>query len=306
MLKFENELSKEAEFQSLAVDSSKEDVSELVDIPGQVRLGQEYQTVSENRKQILISQLQRHKRRHGIFWSVFCLIYMTLMVSMPMIRNFEFLKVVIGFILMAAAVTFAVISASQKDKIKRGLIAITKKVSVQESSNLISSLVNLLSPEDVKSSVNREVMELLTKHLPEMKASDAHLLTQAQKDRLTRELKLSTSDRSKSDLLEVLFPNETRIRYRIAILKAFEQIGGVKELAEVKRLATEKPMNRKAIQVQDAARECLPYLQARAEGEQAKSQLLRASTMPTNDAELLRPHVGNADLRHTKELLRPS
>ena len=306
MQKFENDATQENEFQSLDVNSSKEEVSELVEIPAKNKLQQENETVSENRKLALLKKLKSHKSRDAVLLVLFFFIYVVSMCLLPIMGNFAFRGIQFIGAFTLSVTTIALLGHHQKSKIKQELIAITKKEGNREDSHLISSLINLLTPEDVKSSVNQEVMELLTKHLPEMKASDATLLTQAQKDRLTRELKLSTSDRSKSDLLEVLFPNETRIRYRIAILKAFEQIGGMKELAEVKRLATEKPMNRKAIEVQDAARECLPYLQERAEGEQAKNLLLRASSVPTNDAELLRPHVGKADSRDAKELLRPS
>ncbi len=66
MQKFESDATQENEFQSLDVNSSKEDVSELVDIPAKNKLQQENETVSDNRKLALLKKLKSHKSRDAV------------------------------------------------------------------------------------------------------------------------------------------------------------------------------------------------------------------------------------------------
>ena len=105
--------------------------------------------------------------------------------------------------------------------------------------------------------------------LPTLKASDAGALTEARRDRLLRLLAISPNDSGYRDLTELFSRSAYRreIELRVSILKAFEQVGGAKELPAVLRLSQGKPFtlhSRASIpkEVQQAAQECLPYLQA--------------------------------------------
>lgn len=87
----------------------------------------------------------------------------------------------------------------------------------------------------------------------------------------------------------------------VAVLKALEQIGDERALVPVERLA----MQTKYPQVQQAAQECLPYLQTRAQEKERVLTLLRPSDSPTAPETLLRPTSAATDDAQ-EQLLRPT
>jgi hypothetical protein len=106
----------------------------------------------------------------------------------------------------------------------------------------------------------------------------------------------------------------------VAILKAYEQVGGAKELPLVARLAEEslvvpkfaqgrksaRRLNRMPSEIAQAAAECLPYMQIRANDEIASRQLLRASSEDRSmDRSLLRAAASDPDVS-VDQLLRPA
>ena len=135
----------------------------------------------------------------------------------------------------------------------------------------------------------------LAELLPQMKASDARLLTAGQRKALHRALKSNFN------------PNVNPIvylRFRLAILKALEQVGDAAAIPVVSHLANGKARtaNQKALKA--AAQECLPLLQSNHQTVEATKTLLRASQ--SEDARpdtLLRPASGAGQTSAT-ELLR--
>lgn len=128
--------------------------------------------------------------------------------------------------------------------------------------------------------------------LPQIQASDDHLLTIEQRGRLYTVLKRA---RFKQD-----------VPLMIAILKALEQIGDEKALPTVENLANIEPRNGMERSVKEAARECLPALTERVERQRRAQTLLRPATAPNSPAELLlRPAPGAAPADPDR-LLRPS
>jgi len=152
----------------------------------------------------------------------------------------------------------------------------------------------------------------LTKLLPQMKASDIGMLGGKERGILLRQLQISPLDKGPRDLRELFSRSADRreIDFRVAILKAFEQIGTNRELPLVSRLA--KGLNylgssRGAhIEVRNAAEACLPYLQALTQDQEASGQLLRASSPDAGSATTLLHPVNFAGNELPEEHLRAS
>jgi hypothetical protein len=131
------------------------------------------------------------------------------------------------------------------------------------------------------------VIRTLTRLLPRMKATDAHLLNDEQRASLY--LVLKGNPRKHSALA-------------VSALKALEQIGTAEAVPLVERLAKSPDGTLKEEQVVQAARACLPYLRQRAELDHEQRTLLRATA--GEETELLRPAGGHTE--DEQALLRPS
>ena len=129
----------------------------------------------------------------------------------------------------------------------------------------------------------------LTLLLPRAKQSDTRYLTLKH-----RQILLSQFNRV-----------EPSSKFLLAILKAMEQVGGAEALPVVSRLARGEGRLRNDTVLVAAARECLPYLTARAEGRELRDTLLRSSSAAEVAPEtLLRPAPATSE-EPANELLRP-
>lgn len=137
----------------------------------------------------------------------------------------------------------------------------------------------------------------LTELLPQMKASDAGLLTAAQRKTLNWTLKNDFAVYGNAAALHT---------YRLAILKALEQVGDASAIPFVAQLANGKARTANQIALKAAAQECLPLLMVNFGGVEATKTLLRAAS-PENAAPdtLLRPAAFAPDAK-PNELLRPA
>jgi hypothetical protein len=117
--------------------------------------------------------------------------------------------------------------------------------------------------------------------LPQMKASDAAMLTVGQRKLLYALLKNGLNVYARPDLL---------LTYRLAVLKALEQIGDADAIPLVMHLANGKARTARQKALKAAAIECLPLLQVNFSRVEATKTLLRASA-PENASPktLLRP-----------------
>ena len=89
----------------------------------------------------------------------------------------------------------------------------------------------------------------------------------------------------------------------LCVLRALEQAGDAEAIPAVERLNS-PVWGRRIFQ---AANECLPFLQARADQHRLAQTLLRPSacSVETSDV-LLRPAMGTTDGTPSEQLLRPS
>lgn len=148
--------------------------------------------------------------------------------------------------------------------------------------------------------------------LPTLKASDAARLGDSERAILLRLLSIPPNDLGRRDLKELFsrLAYRRELELRLAILKALEQVGGARELATVERLARGLPgppsISKICREIQEAAQECLPYLQMRANVQRAREELLRASGAHARlNGGLLRP-AGPPTDAFPEQLLRSS
>lgn len=134
--------------------------------------------------------------------------------------------------------------------------------------------------------VKREAAEALLLLLPQLKASDAHLLNDEQRTILYKQLR--------KDNTELI----------LALLKSLEQIGDAKAVPYVEELANAKASRAGYGRIREAAQSCLPALNARVEQLMASHTLLRAAGSVGSDSDvLLRPASGAST--ETNNLLMP-
>ena len=113
----------------------------------------------------------------------------------------------------------------------------------------------------------------LLKLLPALRASDFAAMNLAQKRALTGSLNFDDPELA------------------LAILKALQQVGDASTIPQVEKIAKGRGDVSRDWQVMEAARNCLPFLQARTEN-------------PKDAAQLLRPAAHSANETDARELLR--
>lgn len=129
--------------------------------------------------------------------------------------------------------------------------------------------------------------------LPRLQPTDAELLNAEQRACLCR-------------ILETI-GGPTDIGLSLAILKAFQAVGGAEVLPTVKSLARKLAWTNAGKKLREAAQECLPAVEARAQEQTAHQTLLRASSPSQTSADvLLRPADTSASETEPRELLRAS
>lgn len=204
----------------------------------------------------------------------------------------------IGLILSLAMVT----SASKPRKRRR---ALTAQVAEQDDIRAIGPLIDALHLDDA---MTREVaIDALTKLLPRLQASDAALLNTSQRAKLCFLLSLPMESPLYKDLRAIFHPADSRaVAFRIAILRAFKQIGDSKALSIVKQVAAWDPKTQGEKEVKETAVACLPAMQKRIEQVKSSQTLLRASHPSAAASDtLLRAATGNQEVA-PGELLRAS
>lgn len=196
------------------------------------------------------------------------------------------------------------------------LLPTLEKASHVQDTRLVGILLDThpLAPAN-----HRQYIRLLTRLLPQMKASEAKQLTAKQRKELYKALPLSegweeyfTNARPKrqtffSRLLsrpDVDVVNDEYVDLIVALLGALEQIGDRAALPIVEQLAALPVSTPEGRRVQKAAQECLPALQLLVEERRTEEELLRpAEAEEARANELLRASRSGTDTEPT-ELLR--
>ncbi|HZT41720.1 MAG TPA: HEAT repeat domain-containing protein [Chthonomonadaceae bacterium] len=154
---------------------------------------------------------------------------------------------------------------------------------LKDDMRAIGSLVMLASEPRLKEEVAPLAGQLLKELLPSLRADDAPYFLPGHH----------------MALLKLLGNKDSTLV--LVVLKALEQIGDERALVPVERLAAKT----KYPAVQQAAQECLPYLQTRAQEKERALTLLRPSDAGPIPETLLRPTSSATD-NMQEQLLRPT
>jgi hypothetical protein len=201
-------------------------------------------------------------------------------------------NLVTAFVLLMVYAASICLHLTRRSYRRKGVLmqALAQSRDIQQIGPLVQTL--WLENTPVRNLAKGMLIDLL----PNLQASDATLLGDAERDILLRHLTISPSDSGYRDLTELFSRSAVRreIDLRLSILKALEQVGGARELGAVERLSRGRlTLNSSGfvpLEVQEAARQCLPFLQSRAAAQLAGQQLLRASSAAATTGEaLLRP-----------------
>jgi hypothetical protein len=182
---------------------------------------------------------------------------------------------------------------------------LTAVVAAYDDIRSIGPLIDALSMGDAQS---REIaIDALIGLLPLLKASDSALLNGAQRAKLRFFLGVPVDKTLHKDLNALFRPASNRaIEFRIAILRALEQVGDIKALPIVQNLANGKPKTDGEGRIHEAAKACLPAIQMRCDEVRTSQTLMRPSDPGhVDDETLLRPLSG-PPAANPEELLRPA
>lgn len=201
--------------------------------------------------------------------------------AVPILKHF-FPIIPIGvvqlpFQFMLALYLIPVLAANNRRKVVAILI---RSADMTTLGTLIRCLEEKSSDMDV---VAADALKVL---LPQVKASDRQYVSDAEIAILLKQL------------------DGTDFTLTVAILKALEQIGDEKALQQVERMAQLPYSRNYPKRVVEAAQECLPFLQQRAEQSRQANTLLRASESSTSPETLLRAAQEETSVP-PEELLRP-
>ena len=217
------------------------------------------------------------------------------------------IQILILFLIMTAVGSYFCLRVKRRSNGSRRNLTETLKQNYDETQ--VGPLIRTLRAQNAP--VRKIVKSILTDLLPTLKASDSHLISEEERKILLRTLVISPNETGHRDLSE-LFSSSVKQRemnLRLSILKALQQVGGDQELATVKSLALGTPTIYSFSfppEIREAAKECLPYMQARSNEQRDASQLLRASSVHDISGEtLLRPATSSSEFR-PELLLRAS
>ena len=144
-------------------------------------------------------------------------------------------------------------------KVRPGLLALSAIEDVRAAGPLLDALGEGYMQDTV-------LLEALNRILLQFRPADAEVLTEEQRQKLSRTLERCLS-----------YPGNVGLPLGIAILQTYSQIGDSRELPLVGRLAKGLTWTKRGKQLQEAAWTCLPNVQARAGEQQSSTTLLRAS-----------------------------
>ena len=171
----------------------------------------------------------------------------------------------IGYSLVVSAILALPVVRIQA-RLRRANALLAKVDDVRAIGPLIESLHS--SDRDTCQSAEWALRHLL----PRLKATDANLLNERQRESLFRALAITHAD------------------FVLAALKALEQIGDEKAIEHVHRLVDGLGKAGKVPRVQKAAADCLAFLRVKAQRDQENRTLLRPATGADSEGtHLLRP-----------------
>ena len=187
--------------------------------------------------------------------------------------------------------------ASWNASVRQEAIEASRQLEPDALLDLIQHLLTLLaSCWNIDSHDYQKAQAALERLLPRMSRGQLDALTPLQRQTLLKPLVQSLKYNNRGT---------QTIVYRVRIiLRALEHIGGLRELPLVEQLAAIPIRTHMDQQLQQAAMECLPYLQIRAEEQRQQTTLLRPSAASVTGDELLRATLPATPIMPDEQLLR--
>ena len=215
--------------------------------------------------------------------------------------QFPLLTIANLLLLLAMSAVFVWQSVREGRRIRRH----AKVLLVDASGGSVGALTEVLVSEDFDA--QREAKEALTQQLPNLLPSNARSLTARHRAILNKVLALPPEELGHKDVRELFRDTSKReVDFRIAILRAYQQIGDSAAIPVVEALAVGKARTNAQARIKGEAIECLPFLRISAERHSAQSSLLRGSSAVSAGPDtLLRPAGALGELA-SAELLRPN
>jgi HEAT repeat protein len=196
-------------------------------------------------------------------------------------RGEQFFGVILAVLLTILPICF-IVTASRKQR------KVIDKLAANADIQSIGPLIDALELPDSYS--RRSTKEALIRVLPQLRASDAGLLSAAQYARLRNFLNTPLDSPLHKNIRQLMAPpNDSSVELQLAILKSFEQIGDQEALPIVERLANREAKTDAQKRLKQAAVECLPWLRQRIELNETSKSLLRPASVEVEGSALLRP-----------------
>jgi len=264
----------------------------------------------------LSATARRHKRTVDV--AVFSMVALTLVYTcavQTLIRlndgNIDFwtkvfpILTVLNLVLVGASAGVVAVMLRNRTRTARRFAS---AMSADSSVESVGALVDLFTYDTLDA--HETAKRGLTRLLPRLRADQSPLLTPEHRAVLNRKLASPPEQVGDKDIRE-LFRNTTdrELAFRLAILKAYEQVGDASAIPIVRRLAeTGGPaalgLTEAQRQVKTAAEECLLYLKVRVEKQTAHNSLLRGASLERASAKSLLRAASGVRTADAAELVR--
>ncbi len=213
----------------------------------------------------LIDQARKHKRRQkistGFYYSG-----MALFILSNLFRQAHLsLPIYFTFALVLLYASALVAEITMRLRWSRSVASIANI----EDIRAVGTLAEAMDIPDT--GIRSQAQAALTRLLPHLKAEDAPLLNERQRNNLNQRLKIEYA--------------LTTPDFMVATLEALERIGDAGALSAVQELAASTVTSTNGRRVQVAAKKCLPALRLRIRSQETSNTLLRASSIANFSTE---------------------
>ena len=230
-----------------------------------------------------IAETRNRKRQNIVRLSLWILLWVGILAIAASLPQKSLLYIVFRMIGQGIASLSSLFILKDAVSARQNAITALRRFDDSRQIGLFAACMN-----DKNGDVRKIARDTLKKLAPKAQASDARYINKEEMQTLVEALRKQKRDAG----------------LMLALLKGLEQIGDERALANVTALTGNSSVSPS---VKQAARECLPYLQIRAEQAKQAQTLLRASSSNAAAPEtLLRPASGVSTASNdAQELLRP-
>ena len=238
---------------------------------------------------------QRKQLSLAAFGSLISLTILILYLVMQIEKSLQdHLVLVLPLIVVFSALLTVVLTLLRK--VNRSVGYDANEVARLGGANAVPFLLESLNL-DATRRAREPIYEALGAVLPQLKASDSHLLRPPHRFILNNLLMLES---------ETGFLYKPNLHCSLGVLKAYEQVGDERAFSAVTKVANLRPRNERQRQLKEAAEACLPHLKENILAYQAQQTLLRASSLSSSASDILLRPATSSTSTDPEQLLRAS